>query len=703
MQETIPSHSQSQRSHSDDGSSLQDAPSSVVFSLQDTLKMALAKRNLDPPLPGPGQSNLLRRSVSQQEDFLMPSCPDFTDVVSSAFRSAPLSRPDRVARTLAAMAEAEEKGLGNMPPVEPCVSSLIVSPDEALRQNLRCPNPECRRTDDLLVRIYNAVSGLSRVGNSMAHLLLALHSALGANPPDGTASELLEASLQALGSIAFSSGKALGLTTQARAAHIPGHCNRVADSLSRSGPKPGDWCLHKAVVQSIWGLYGTAAVDLFASRETTHCPLWFTEQKEQGSLGQDALAHNWPDLLLYAFPPIPLLWPVLRRVQERQHRLILVAPCWPARPWFTIASSEGPTITNERGALAPLTEQIEPMCMAPGVEQELSQCSAEVRNTVMNARAPSTRRTYASKWKIFVSWCTDRSVNPVTCSISSVLEFLQHLLDTGRSPATLRVFVAALSAHRNPLGGISIGAEKLVAAFLKGAVRLNPPARIVHTQWDLQMVLNSLRLPPYEPLDQADIKSLSMKTAFLLAITSTRRVGELHALSVSPQCLRWGPEYNQATLWPNPAFRPKVLSDRFVNQPIQLAAFNQEASQTAVCPVRALRKYVLKTASWRTTDQLFVRFDACQRGSPLSKQRLSHWVVDTIIQAYESAGQTVPTSIKCHSTRSVATSWAALRGVPLSEICAAATWTSPCTFIRFYRINVAPIPLISSAVLADSI
>ncbi|XDV29212.1 hypothetical protein PO909_032355 [Leuciscus waleckii] len=215
MEETIPSHSQFQRSHSDDGSGLQDVPSSVVFSLQDTLKMALTKRNLDPPPPLPGQSNLLRHSVSQQEDFLMPSCPDFTDVVSSAFRSAPLSRPDRVAHTLAAMAEADEKGLGNMPPVEPCVSSLMVSPEEALRHNLRCPNPECRRTDDLLVKIYNTVSGLSRVGNSMAHLLLALHSALSTNPPDNTASELLEAFLQALGSIAFSNGKALGLTTQA--------------------------------------------------------------------------------------------------------------------------------------------------------------------------------------------------------------------------------------------------------------------------------------------------------------------------------------------------------------------------------------------------------------------------------------------------------------------------------------------------------
>lgn len=73
-----------------------------------------------------------------------------------------------MACTLAAMADAQEKCLGNMPSVEPCISSLIVSPDEALKQEPRSPNPECRRTDDLLVRIYNIVSELTRIGNSMA-------------------------------------------------------------------------------------------------------------------------------------------------------------------------------------------------------------------------------------------------------------------------------------------------------------------------------------------------------------------------------------------------------------------------------------------------------------------------------------------------------------------------------------------------------
>ncbi len=49
----------------------------------------------------------------------------------------------------------------------------------------------------------------------MAHLLLALHSTMSSTTQDNASSELLEISLQALGSMAFSSGKALGLVTQA--------------------------------------------------------------------------------------------------------------------------------------------------------------------------------------------------------------------------------------------------------------------------------------------------------------------------------------------------------------------------------------------------------------------------------------------------------------------------------------------------------
>ncbi|MEQ2263368.1 hypothetical protein XENORESO_006775 [Xenotaenia resolanae] len=45
--------------------------------------------------------------------------------------------------------------------------------------------------------------------------------------------------------------------------------------------------------------------------------------------------------------------------------------------------------------------------------------------------------------------------------------------------------------------------------------------------------------------------------------------------------------------------------------------------------------------------------------------------------------------VKAHSTRCVSASWAAMKGVPLEAICAAASWASLSTFARFYNVNVA--------------
>ena len=109
---------------------------------------------------------------------------------------------------------------------------------------------------------------------------------------------------------------------------------------------------------------------------------------------------------------------------------------------------------------------------------------------------------------------------------------------------------------------------------------------------------------------------------------------------------------------------------------------------------QALAAYIDATASVRRSEQLFICHGGRNRGCALSKQRLSHWVVDAIRHAFGVRGRPLPLGVRCHSTRSVSASWAALKGFPLEDICAAASWTSPDTFSRFYRINVAtPHPL----------
>lgn len=50
--------------------------------------------------------------------------------------------------------------------------------------------------------------------------------------------------------------------------------------------------------------------------------------------------------------------------------------------------------------------------------------------------------------------------------------------------------------------------------------------------WDLSLVLRTLMQHNFEPM-YCNLKWLLMKTAFPLALTSAKRVGELHALSTN--------------------------------------------------------------------------------------------------------------------------------------------------------------------------
>ncbi len=106
-----------------------------------------------------------------------------------------------------------------------------------------------------------------------------------------------------------------------KATHVLGKMNQGADMLLRDNVSSEEWTLHPLTVQKIWEVFGRARVDLFASEDNSHCPIYFMRST-------DALAHEWPSLPLYAFPPIVLLPQVLRRVREQRHKLLLIAPLW---------------------------------------------------------------------------------------------------------------------------------------------------------------------------------------------------------------------------------------------------------------------------------------------------------------------------------------------------------------------------------------
>ena len=150
---------------------------------------------------------------------------------------------------------------------------------------------------------------------------------------------------------------------------------------------------------------------------------------------------------------------------------------------------------------------------------------------------------------------------------------------------------------------------------------------------------------------------------------------------------------------------PKVVESGYRCPTVELLAFHpppfssaEEKKLNTLCPVRALHVYLSRTAGFRKSDQLFVSCATPHKGKPLSRQRLSHWIVEAISLAYGCRGLQPPKGLRAHSTRGVATPWALFRGVSVQDICAVASWATPHTFVRFYRLDVSG-PSVAQAVL----
>ncbi len=118
------------------------------------------------------------------------------------------------------------------------------------------------------------------------------------------------------------------------------------------------------------------------------------------------------------------------------------------------SSEEGPPFSGARHHMAPASRSMEPPCVAPGRDAaDLSGLPPAVVETIIQARAPSTRQTYALKWSLFATWCSSRREDPRRCTIGAVLSFLQERLERRLSPSTLKVYVAAIAAHHSSSWG----------------------------------------------------------------------------------------------------------------------------------------------------------------------------------------------------------------------------------------------------------
>lgn len=222
--------------------------------------------------------------------------------------------------------------------------------------------------------------------------------------------------------------------------------------------------------------------------------------------------------------------------------------------------------------------------------------SDRVSNILLNHIKPSTRSSYALKWSRFLNWLKSSHISPTTADLPTVFEFLLSLKDAGLSHSSIRVYLAALSAYHVKVDSFTLFSHPLSKQFLRGLLKVYPSIKTKPVPWDLPLVLRCLTKPPFEPAATTELRLLSWKVLFLVAVTSARRVGELAALDIRQPYLVFLP--HSVRLTTNVTFLPKVVSEFHMNSAIILPDFypepknQQERLLHSLDVTRALKFYL---------------------------------------------------------------------------------------------------------------
>jgi hypothetical protein len=185
------------------------------------------------------------------------------------------------------------------------------------------------------------------------------------------------------------------------------------------------------------------------------------------------------------------------------------------------------------------------------------------------------------------------------------------------------------------------------------------------------------------------LKELTYKTVFLLAMASGGRRSELQALMYDDKYCYFAPFGAHVKLSFNPSFIRKNQRATETNAPLLIPAIPTGKAQFGHqnCPVRALKYYHRRTKDQSVRKgrlHMFLPLKDVKPGREISSSTISRWICNTIIDAHNSLSDPLPSGIKAHEVRAVATSLRLFSRTPLNQIIEAGRWHSGGSFSKFY-------------------
>ena len=140
--------------------------------------------------------------------------------------------------------------------------------------------------------------------------------------------------------------------------YIPGKDNIDADEASRKLHIDTEWMLNPSLLlDALEILKCRPSIDLFASRINKQFHRYISYQPEPESISVNAFNARWNNEIIYCFPPFNLVTKVLCKIMMDKATGIVVAPFWPAQPFYPMLANmltQKPILLSSRQTLLQL-------------------------------------------------------------------------------------------------------------------------------------------------------------------------------------------------------------------------------------------------------------------------------------------------------------------------------------------------------------
>ena len=128
---------------------------------------------------------------------------------------------------------------------------------------------------------------------------------------------------------------------------------------------------------------------------------------------------------------------------------------------------------------------------------------------------------YDDRWLRFAHWATGQGIDPLGPTGAQIAACRYYLFDThGLSPQIIKGYRSCLASVLSRTDKVAAVQAKIISDMIM-SMKLQRPRLTPVLPF---IVLEALSKPPYEPMREASLKHLTLKTVFLLAMVHAKTV-----------------------------------------------------------------------------------------------------------------------------------------------------------------------------------